>query len=326
MVCIFAITLANERTEGGREFPQCSCSMESNVRDKLREITSRLDDLQTTNTELKDTTDALKSTNVDLTSRVNALQSKNINLETRNKGFEARIDTLLNLTEHLRDASVNTGLKQSDNVDKRLLTSSSEDLHSIILQLQQLTTRVDTINNKFDDTHGNVYTRWGRSTCPNVHGTELVYSGYAGGSWYDHTGAAAQYLCMPQDPDFLPDQSGYGRVYGVEYQQNFNSITYQQDGVCAVCKSTRTSVLMVPGHLHCRSGWVREYVGILVSGFYGDKAATEYVCLDSAPETELNSSSNDNGALWHYVNSKCGSLPCPPYKDEGTLPCVVCSK
>ena len=29
---------------------------------------------------------------------------------------------------------------------------------------------------------GVVYTRWGRTTCPNITGTSLVYSGRAGGS------------------------------------------------------------------------------------------------------------------------------------------------
>ena len=31
---------------------------------------------------------------------------------------------------------------------------------------------------------GVTYTRWGKSSCPNVAGTELVYSGRAGGSHY----------------------------------------------------------------------------------------------------------------------------------------------
>ena len=42
---------------------------------------------------------------------------------------------------------------------------------------------------------GVVYTRWGKTSCPNVTGTELVYAGRAGGSWFAHTGGGANYLC-----------------------------------------------------------------------------------------------------------------------------------
>ena len=48
---------------------------------------------------------------------------------------------------------------------------------------------------------GVTYTRWGKSSCPNVEETELVYTGRAGGSHYQHAGAA-NYLCMPLDPQY----------------------------------------------------------------------------------------------------------------------------
>ena len=60
-----------------------------------------------------------------------------------------------------------------------------------------------------------------QGTGPNVSGTELVYAGGADGSRYNHRGGAANYLCMPSDPDYLRYQSevqGYSDVYGVEYQ------------------------------------------------------------------------------------------------------------
>ena len=31
---------------------------------------------------------------------------------------------------------------------------------------------------------GGLYTRWGRTTCPSTPGTELVYAGRVGGSWW----------------------------------------------------------------------------------------------------------------------------------------------
>ena len=67
---------------------------------------------------------------------------------------------------------------------------------------------------------GQTYVRWGRTVCPQNQGTELVYSGRAGGSWYSKTGGATNHLCMPDNPDYLQYASGvqgYNYVYGVEY-------------------------------------------------------------------------------------------------------------
>ena len=41
---------------------------------------------------------------------------------------------------------------------------------------------------------GVVYTRWGKSSCPNVSGTTLVYAGRAGGTRWQQKGGAANYL------------------------------------------------------------------------------------------------------------------------------------
>ena len=68
---------------------------------------------------------------------------------------------------------------------------------------------------------GVTYTRWGKSSCPNVTNTELVYGGRAGGSDHTHNGGGANFLCMPSDPEYtLTHQAGvrgHGYVYGVEY-------------------------------------------------------------------------------------------------------------
>uniref|UniRef100_A0A8W8IHI6 Uncharacterized protein n=1 Tax=Magallana gigas TaxID=29159 RepID=A0A8W8IHI6_MAGGI len=45
-----------------------------------------------------------------------------------------------------------------------------------------------------------VYTRWGKKTCHSD--AELVLSGFTGGSWYDHNGAAVDLLCLPRDPEW----------------------------------------------------------------------------------------------------------------------------
>ncbi|CAG2204969.1 unnamed protein product [Mytilus edulis] len=71
--------------------------------------------------------------------------------------------------------------------------------------------------------------------------------------------------------------------------------------------------------------WTKEYAGFLVSsrnekGF----VTTEYVCADKDPE--FYGSHNYNHGLIHFVEVKCGSIPCSKYEDKTKLSCVVCSK
>ena len=49
-------------------------------------------------------------------------------------------------------------------------------------------------------TGGVTYVRWGRTTCPDTEGTEVVYSGRAAGSHYSHQGGGANYQCITEEP------------------------------------------------------------------------------------------------------------------------------
>ena len=105
------------------------------------------------------------------------------------------------------------------------------------------------------------YTRWGKSSRPNITGTELVYSGRAGGSHYPHAGAA-NYLCMPSDPQYtLPHRPGvqdHMYVYGTEYQHPIQG-SHDHNVPCAVCAvSTREMVLMIPAKTSCPTSWTRD--------------------------------------------------------------------
>ena len=44
---------------------------------------------------------------------------------------------------------------------------------------------------------GAVYTRWGKSSCPQTEGSNLLYSGLTGGTLNDFQGGGANHLCMP---------------------------------------------------------------------------------------------------------------------------------
>ena len=182
-------------------------------------------------------------------------------------------------------------------------------------------------------TGGVIYTRWGRTNCSTDQGTQLLYAGRAGGTHYDHKGGAANYLCMPDDPDHLQYQSGVqGRSYvaGVEYfYYSLPSLSsYNRHNVpCAVCYvATRSVSVMIPAKTQCPTHWTLEYIGYLMSEYH-DAGRTMYECVDKDPESVpgLNGNS-DPRAFFNLVEPYCNGLSCPPYDAEKELTCVVCSR
>ncbi|XP_078697934.1 uncharacterized protein LOC144925716 [Branchiostoma floridae x Branchiostoma belcheri] len=185
-------------------------------------------------------------------------------------------------------------------------------------------------------TGGAVYVRWGRKTCPDSLGTEMVYSGVAGGTWYDQSGGGTNYQCLPTDPqwgrylDGVEEYKAY--MYGAEYQLNTNvplgsTSLHDNDVPCAVCYvPTRGSKLMIPARNTCYSGWTREYHGYLMAEHYSHPGSKEFVCVDEQPEVMPGGQANRDGALFYPVEARCGSLPCPNYVDGRELTCVVCTK
>ena len=179
---------------------------------------------------------------------------------------------------------------------------------------------------------GVVYTRWGKTTCPNVTGTELVYAGRTGGSWYSNTGGGANYLCMPGNPDYLqyrPGVQGHSYVYGTEYETHSGgplSDVYQHNAPCAVCyASLRVAMTMIPAKTQCPSTWTREYSGYLMSTHIAHHR-TMFECVDRNPDTVAGGAPNTNGAVFYHVEANCNGMACPPYDAQKELTCVVCTK
>ena len=181
---------------------------------------------------------------------------------------------------------------------------------------------------------GVVYTRWGKSSCPSVSGTTLVYAGRAGGTLYVQKGGAANYLCMPNDPDYLsytPGVQGYNSVFGAEYETYTGallSVVHDHNVPCAVCyASTRVAVTMIPAKTRCPSTWTLEYSGYLMSERgLSDRQRTMYECVDKNPDSVPGSVSNANGALFYHVEASCNGMLCPPYDAQKELTCAVCTK
>ena len=181
---------------------------------------------------------------------------------------------------------------------------------------------------------GAVYTRWGWTTCPTDQGNELLYSGRAGGTDHDHNGGAVNFLCLPNDPDHLPYESGVqGESYvaGVDYwfetRQPLASRNHH-NAPCAVCYvATRSVVVMIPAKTQCPGNWTVEYVGYLMTEYYNRNTRMMYECVDQEPESIPGLDAIDRPiARFHLVEPYCGGIAFPPYNAEKELACVVCTK
>ena len=164
----------------------------------------------------------------------------------------------------------------------------------------------------------------------NYFWTQLVYVGRAAGNYYNQ-GGGAEYLCLPDNPNYLRYtngvQGGRAYLYGVEYEP-WNaplSAVVNHNVPCAVCyASTRGTVMMIPGKTVCPSSWIREYYGYLMAAHHQNHRTT-FTCVDHSPQSIPGSASNTEGAKFFHIEARCHGI-CPPYTDGRELTCAVCTK
>ena len=139
----------------------------------------------------------------------------------------------------------------------------------------------------------------------------------------------------PQNFDFGRGTADMAYIYGDEYQMfgnvpSSNHSLYNHDVPCAVCYvAPRETVLMIPGTYICPSNWTHEYYGYLMTercSHSSHKGRTTFECVDIAPEAVTGGHANRDGALFHHVEPRCGSLPCPPYEEQKEVTCAVCTR
>ncbi|XP_071098088.1 uncharacterized protein [Haliotis cracherodii] len=178
---------------------------------------------------------------------------------------------------------------------------------------------------------GATFVHWGRATCPNT--TSLIYSGYTGGSYYSAKSGPATILCLPKQPQYVAYSLAFqhqATIHGTEYNDrntfpDFKKVQHQ-NVPCAVCQmKSEAQVLMIPARNECYPGWKMTYWGYLMAGDY-NRASSEYICVDKDPGTTEGGHRQTFGQLLYIVESRCDTLPCPPYKQNGELTCVVCAK
>ena len=178
---------------------------------------------------------------------------------------------------------------------------------------------------------GAVYTRWGKSSCPSIAGTEMAYSGITAGAKYDSHGGGANHLCMPQELEYsdeLTYRAGVNGhvIWGTQYNLAIGAAN-RHAVPCATCHvSTRPAIIMIPGKASCPPTWTREYFGYLMSEKNSsDRHRSMYECVDK--DQQSLSLSPNWGSLLYHIEADCSSgLSCPPNTDYKELNCVVCTK
>ena len=178
---------------------------------------------------------------------------------------------------------------------------------------------------------GTTYTRWGHDSCPSS--ATAIYKGSMAGSWYQHKGSGANHLCLPFDPQYVPDvgNAGGSSIYGAEYevvnQLNAGKRNIQDRNIpCAVCRvHTRSTVIMVPAHNTCPHGWTLEYYGFLMAA-HNNHRKGDYICMDREMKTLPGHAADRNGDLLYSVTTECNyGLDCPPYQAVKPFTCAVCT-
>ncbi|XP_052063605.1 short-chain collagen C4-like isoform X1 [Mytilus californianus] len=215
---------------------------------------------------------------------------------------------------------------------KYSLTPSDQSLIDMMKHYLHTSRKADCPLTPSQHDIGVTYVRWGKKKCPG--NTDIVYAGQTGGNYYKNKGGGSNFLCLPSDPENGKEYSyANDGLYGSEYEIHSStkpsglSVSLAEKEVpCAVCRrKDKVSVLMIAGRKSCYKGWKSEYSGFLMSPHKIHNTA-DYICMDGEAEPLDNRSSNEEGALFYPVRAKCGSLRCPPYKDNTEVLCTVCTK
>ena len=180
---------------------------------------------------------------------------------------------------------------------------------------------------------GVTYVRWGRTTCPNTTGTELVYAGRAAGGNRENTGGTNDILCLPEEPEYMnftQDLDPRTTINGVEYKTNYDQPLYEvhnQNAPCAICHVIqRESSLMIPARISCPGTWTLEYSGYLMTGHKDENGRQSATCVDKDPETVRGEAENTIGVRFQHIKVTCNGIQCPPYDSQKELTCAVCTK
>ncbi|XP_060603105.1 uncharacterized protein LOC132756123 [Ruditapes philippinarum] len=185
------------------------------------------------------------------------LKSELANLTSDNNALKMQVTELQSKVNHLEQSDV-------------------ASVHTRVGRLEQsLNNVINGLGNLTQDMTGSTYIRWGKNSCSSD--SEVIYQGYIAGKYSSDPGSGTNHLCLPNDPTWANydniTTSWRGTLFGTEINlQEPNPIfeypVNNQDLPCTVCKSKRTTSLMIPARKNCYTGWTLEYWGYLMTSAY----------------------------------------------------------
>ncbi|XP_052271722.1 uncharacterized protein LOC127872431 [Dreissena polymorpha] len=108
-------------------------------------------------------------------------------------------------------------LKRIDDVEG-LMLRQNRTIQGAIASLKEIEARLDSKLSM--SSTGATYIRWGRASCPHSNNS-LVYHGFAAGTAHSFSGGAADYQCIPAEPELetVVTRADYiSNIYASEYQ------------------------------------------------------------------------------------------------------------
>lgn len=169
------------------------------------------------------------------------------------------------------------------------------------------------------------------------------------GSAFYADGGGSNYQCLPDDPDYMPDgHTGPSLLRPIQYEtltsrNMFGSDVFMESVPCVACETMqRVSQIIIPGKTRCPSSdWNLDYQGYLMTETVTGSPALlgttrgrgSYTCVDvKAEKSTIKLVKQWMGGAIYPVSVDCKTaegntlFPCPPYKDNTALSCVVCSR
>ena len=183
---------------------------------------------------------------------------------------------------------------------------------------------------------GVVFTRWGRTSCPDTDGTESVYKGRVAGSSPYQQGGTSDYLCL-SGPEYDATSTPQRRhteeqptLVGTEYATFEKEPLYEVGGEIVPCVTCRTyrrnALLVIPARVTCPESWTTEYSGFLLSSASGSSGPTSTVCVDRNPDWICSEEDRSRSAKLYHMEAEIEVVDTPTNYTERELPCVVCTK
>ncbi|XP_062613110.1 short-chain collagen C4-like, partial [Saccostrea cucullata] len=148
---------------------------------------------------------------------------------------------------------------------------------------------------------------------------------YAAGSHYAHKGAASNFICLPEEPQW-GDRTAAGYLayaFGTEYESNmFGENAHQQDVPCSVCQAKTGSVFTRWGRNDCTKTSTLVYKGYAGGSHYSHKGATlNFLCLPENPQWGDRKATKDLAFVYgtEYESTLFGGNA-----HQQDVPCSVC--